>query len=140
MSTEAERNDIFRDRLIALNSELNAGLNNDKTLRRLVGLYALRLPLDAGARDWADLKARADGPTYDSMLRMFQRHSEDAQKRGETTAVRAFEVLAISLVARRQHQADLLPGVTFLDKFIDNCVTRARRANGQFVPAARRRT
>ncbi len=139
MSTEAERNRIFRERLIALNTELNAGLNNDRTVRRLVGLYALRLPRDAGARDWADLKARADGPTYDSLLRMFQRHSEDAQKRGDTAAVRAFEVLALSLIARRQYQADLLPGVSFIDRYISNCVTRARRANSVFIPAARTR-
>jgi hypothetical protein len=139
MSTAEERNEIFRRRLIALNAELNAGLNKDKTLRRLVGLYALRMPQDAGARDWADLKARADGPTYDSMLRLFTQHSEEAQKRGETSIVRAFEVLALSLIARRQEQADLLPGVAFIDRFIANCVARARKAKGTFIPAPKRK-
>jgi hypothetical protein len=140
MSTPEDRNRIFRERLIAINTELNEGLNRDRTVRRLVGTYALRLPQDAGARDWIDLKERADGPTYDSLLRLFSRHSEEAQKRGETSAVRAFEVLALSLISRRQEQADLLPGVTFIDRFIANCARRARRANSQFIPASRRKS
>jgi hypothetical protein len=137
MSDPDERNQIFRDRLVALSDELNGGLNQDRVLRRTVGVYALRMPQEAGARDWTDLKARADGATYDSMLKMFQKHSEDAHARGETSVVKAFEVLALSMIARRQYQADLDAGIAFLDKFIDNCATRARRANAQFIPSAR---
>jgi hypothetical protein len=89
---------------------------------------------EAGTRDWADLKARADGPTYDSMLKLFMKTSEQMSKSGDTVGVRAMEVLALSLVARRQEQADLEPGVGFLDTFIKNCGAAARRRGATFLP------
>jgi hypothetical protein len=139
MTDADERNRIFRERLIALNDDLNRGANNDRVLRRTVGIYALRMPQEAGARDWADLKERADGTTYDSMLKLFQKYSDEAHARGDASTVKAFEVLALSLIARRQYQVDLATGVTFLDKFIENCAIRAQRANAQFVPSSRAR-
>lgn len=123
----SERDIIFRERLIAVVSDLNGGGSKDKDLRQLVGSYAARMAREAGARDWADLKERADGATYDSALKLFQAQSEAAQKKGLTRDVRAFEVLGISLIARRQEQADLRPGITKLDEFIANCERRARR-------------
>ena len=132
-----ERDQIFRERLIALMSELNTGEEITGKLRRMLGAFANRLTKDAGARDWADLKERADGPTYDSLLRLFQRESERAHKAGDNLMERSMEVLAISLIARRQYQADLTPGIVVLDKFIGVCEGVARRKNAQFIPVSR---
>jgi len=136
MSAE-ERNQIFRERLVAVITDLNAGAGKDKQLRRRVGIIADRIVREAGTRDWSDLKERADGPTYDSLLTLFQRQSADLQKSGDSTGVKAFEVMALSLIARRQYQADLATGVTTLDKWIGECLVHARRAGAQFIPAAR---
>ena len=132
-----ERDQIFRERLIALMSELNTGEEITGKLRRMLGAFANRLTRDAGARDWADLKERADGPTYDSLLRLFQRESERAVTNEDELMARSMEVLAISLIARRQYQADLVPGVIMLDKFIGVCEGVARRKNAQFIPVRR---
>ena len=134
-----ERDQIFRERLLALMSELNTGEEITGKLRRMLGAFANRLTKDAGARDWADLKERVDGPTYDSLLRLFQRESERAQKASDPLMTRSMEVLAISLIARRQYQADLVPGITILDKFIGVCEGVARRRNAQFLPVSRLR-
>jgi hypothetical protein len=134
----ADRDQIFRERLIALTEELNGGANNDKRTRQLVGMYASRMPRDAGARTWADLKERADGATYDSMLQLFTKEADDAHRVADKSAQRAMEILALSLIARRQYQADLAQGVMFLDKFIENCAMRTRRANATFIPLKRR--
>jgi len=134
-----DRDQIFRERLLALMSELNTGEEITGKLRRMLGAFANRLSKDSGARDWADLKERADGATYDSLLRLFQRESERAQKAGDALMARSMEVLAISLIARRQYQADLMPGITILDKFIGVCEGVARRRNAQFVPVSRLR-
>lgn len=123
-----ERDVIFRERLIAMTEELNSGTNRDPRLRLTIGAYAIRMVKEARARDWVDLKERADGPTYDSMLRLFQKQSEAAAKNADTTVVRAMEVLALSLIARRQYQADLLPGVGFLDGYIGNCCKAVRNS------------
>jgi hypothetical protein len=123
-----ERDQIFRERLVALIEVLNSEDGKRKGLRNRIGAIAARMARDAGARDWADLKERADGPTYDSMLRLFQRESEAAQKAGDDRVVRTMEVLAISLIARRQAQADLVPGISFLDSFIEDSERAARRA------------
>ncbi|MEP7241371.1 MAG: hypothetical protein ABI697_10840 [Devosia sp.] len=135
----AERDDIFRERLIAMVGAMHDAEGRDPKLRRTIGMYATRLFKEAGARDWGDLKQRADGATYDSLLQLFQTQSDAAEKSGDKAAVRAFEVLAVSLIARRQYQEDLIAGVQFLDKFIDLCVTVARRAGAQFIPLKRSR-
>jgi hypothetical protein len=134
-----ERNQIFRERLVALMTDLNAGTAKDKQLRRRVGIVADRIVREAGTRDWSDLKDRADGPTYDSLLNLFQRQSVELQKTGDAIGVKAFEVMAISLIARRQDQADLAAGVMTLDKWIGECLGHARRAGAQFIPASRSR-
>ena len=134
-----ERDQIFRERLVGLMSALNGGEGRDRSLRRMIGTYSNKLARDAGVRDWADLKQRADGPTYDSLLKVFQTQSAELAKRGDTIGVRAFEVLGISLIARRQYQADLMPGINFLDRYIEECATNARRAGAQFIPSARSR-
>ena len=128
-----ERDDIFRTQLIALLSALNGGENRDPELRRRVGTYALRMVADARARNWADLKARADNATYDSMLEVFKVQGQSAKEAGEKTAVRAFELLAWSMIARTRDLGDLAPGVQYLDEFIDSCSTAVKRAAGRTV-------
>ena len=122
-----ERDVIFRERLVAVLADLNGGAANDPELRRVVGRFASRMAREAGVRDWADLKARADGPTCDSALQLFQDQSAAAHKAGNSIDVRAFEVLGLSLIARGQQQADLLPGVSFLDSFIAKWEQVARK-------------
>ena len=129
-----ERDTIFRERLIGVLGGLQGTGRKDADLRTLIGSYVIRMSKEAGVRDWADLKERADGTTYDSMLKLFQTQSSAASKSGDAKAVRAFEMLALSLIARRQEQADLAPGVEQLDKFIANCAAAVRRAGLIMIP------
>jgi hypothetical protein len=138
----AERDDIFRERLVAVMTALNGGEGRDPAVRRTVGGYAYRMAKEAGAKNWADLKARADMATYDSMLRIFREHSEKMQAAGDSKGVRGLEALALSLIARHQKQGDLLPGVGFLDRYIDECASLVKPAAKVVVstPAPARRT
>ena len=97
-------------------------------MRRIVGSYAYRMAKESGAKNWADLKARANGPTYDSMLRIFAEQSAKMQQAGDTKGVRGLEALALSLIARHQSQGDLVPGVGFLDRYIDECASLVKPA------------
>lgn len=124
----AERDEIFRDRLIAVMTALNSGEARDPAVRRVVGSYAYKLAKDAGAKNWADLKARADGQTYDAMLKIFSDQTARMQEAGDTKGVRGLETLALSLIARHQKQRDLVPGVGFLDRYIEECASLARPA------------
>jgi hypothetical protein len=128
-----ERDAIFRDQLIALTSDLNSGAGRQRELRRLVGGISDKLAREASVRDWAELKARADGPTYDSLLRLFQRESAAVAKAGDTLTVRVFEILALSLIARRQYAPDLQQGIQILDAYIDECARNARKAGVQVI-------
>ena len=119
----AERDDIFRERLIAVMTALNSGEGRDPAVRRIVGSYAYRLAKEAGAKSWADLKARASSQTYDAMLKIFEEQSSKMQQAGDAKGVRGMEALALSLVARYQKQGDLVPGVGFLDRYIDECAS-----------------
>ncbi|MBN9348826.1 MAG: hypothetical protein J0I48_21930 [Devosia sp.] len=124
----AERDEIFRSRLIAVMTALNGGEGRDPAVRRIVGSYAYKLAKDAGAKNWADLKARASGPTYDEMLRIFAEQSARMQQAGDNKGVRGLEALALSLIARHQKQGDLVPGVGFLDRYIDECASLVKPA------------
>jgi hypothetical protein len=120
------RDAIFRSRLVAVMTALSNGEARIPAVRRIVGSYAYKLVKESGAKSWADLKARADGPTYDSIIRIFQEQSAAMQQAGDTNGVRGLEALALSLIARHQKQNDLVPGVGFLDRYIDECATLAK--------------
>ncbi len=123
-----ERDMIFRQRLVALMSALNSTEGRDPTLRRTVGGYAYKMVKQAGAKNWTDLKARADAGTYDSMLKLFTQQGEAFHESGDKAAARGIEALALSLVARHQKQPDLYPGVGFLDRFIEGCAALVKPA------------
>ena len=63
------RDQIFRERLVELIVLLKGPEGHKPGFRNRIGALATKMARDAGARNWSDLKARADGPTYDSMLR-----------------------------------------------------------------------
>ena len=124
----AERDDIFRDRLIAVMTALNGGEGRDPAVRRIVGSYAYKMAKDSGAKNWADLKARANAQTYDAMLKIFEEQSTKMHQAGDAKGVRGMEALALSLIARSQKQGDLVPGVGFLDRYIDECASLVKPA------------
>jgi hypothetical protein len=136
----ADRDDIFRDRLIAVMTALNGGDGRDPAVRRIVGSFAYRMARESGARNWAELKTSANAPTYDSMLRIFSEQSSKLQQAGDTKGVLGLEALALSLIARHQTQGDLLAGVGFLDRYIEQCATLVKPAAKVVVttPAPRR--
>jgi hypothetical protein len=136
----AERDDIFRERLVAVMTALNGGEGRDPAVRRIVGSYAYRMAKESGAKNWSDLKARAVTVTYDSMLRIFREQSEKLQQAGDTKGVRGLEALALSLIARHQNQGDLVPGVSFLDRYIEDCASLVKPTARVVVstPAPRR--
>ncbi len=123
-----ERDAIFRERLIAAMTALNTGGARDPALCRRVGSYARNITREAGVRNWAELKRRADRSAYDSLLRLFERESAQLHTAGDQLGVQAVEALALSLIARHQKQADLVPGIGFLDRFIDACADAVRPA------------
>jgi hypothetical protein len=118
-----ERDRLFRQRLVAFMTSLNGGEAKDVELRRAVGLFAYRLAKNAGAKNWSDLKTRADAATYDALLQKLTDQTEQQERDGDKVAVRAIEALTLSLVARYQRQGDLMPGVGFLDRFIEGCAS-----------------
>lgn len=130
-----ERDAIFRDKLTALMVDLNAGEGRDKKLRRTIGMYSDKFAKDAGAKDWQDLKNRADGATYDSLLGYLQAESAIMLKHRDMEGVRAFEVLAISLIARRQYAEEVQVGIDHLDRYIAECARNARRKGAHVLPS-----
>lgn len=131
-----ERDIVFRDRLIALMTALKTQMQNP-VLRKRLGLIANELVRQGGARSWADLKERADGPSYDSLLNLFHKQAEQSVKVGDDKTRMAVECLAISLIARRQYQADLVTGVQLLDGFIADSEKLARRLGLSVAPTRR---
>ena len=129
-----ERDAIFRQRLVAVMSAINSGEGRDPALRRVVGGFAYKLTKQAGTKNWSELKSRADGPTYDSMLKLFEEQGAAYAQAGDEKGVRGVEALALSLIARHQKQNDLVPGVGFLDRFIEQCASLAKPTKPMLKP------
>jgi hypothetical protein len=124
-----DRDAIFRERLIAVMKALNGGEARDLTVRRVVGGFGYQLVRQFSAKSWGDLKARADGEVYDILLNSFKAESEKFNREGNEKGVRGMEALALSVIARHQSQPDLMPGVNFLDRYIEECVGLATPPN-----------
>ena len=116
---------VFREKLVALMTALNGGESRDIAVRRVVGGLAYQLTKRLGAKSWTDLKQRADGEVYDLLLKTFQTESEKFTRAGNDKGVRGIEALAVSMIARHQKQPDLMPGVNFLDRYIEDCMALA---------------
>lgn len=116
-----EQDTIFRERLVAVMTALKDGESREPALRRVVGSLAYQLAKQAGVKTWSELKGRADAPTYDALLKVFSDQSEKYHKAGDQMGIRGVEALSLSLIARHQRQGDLIPGVGFLDRFIEDC-------------------
>ena len=123
-----ERDKIFRERLVSLMTVLNGTEGRDPALRRAVGSFAYKLTKQVGAKNWTDLKMRVDAASYDSMLRLFTEQGAAFHESGDKAGARGVEALALSLVARHQKQSDLVPGVRFLDRFIEICTALVKPA------------
>ncbi len=122
---DAERQKVFRGRFVAVMNGLKTLRTNPK-LRAFIGTAGNALVTETGAQGWSDLKARADGQTYDKVLDALRNNAADMARKKEAHGVRAFEVLAVSMISRRQSDEDLIEGVKLLDSYIDDCVTTAR--------------
>lgn len=134
----AEQDAVFRARLVAVMTALKDGDGREAAVRRVVGSLAHQLARQAGAKNWSELKNRADGPTYDALLKVFSDQSEKFSKTGDSKGVLGVEALALSLIARHQQQGDLLPGVGFLDRFIEQCAALVRPPAKVVVTTKRR--
>jgi hypothetical protein len=135
----AEQDSVFREKLVALMTALNGGESRDISVRRVVGGYAYQLVKRFGAKSWGDLKLRADGELYDHLLNSFKAESEKFQREGNDKGIRGVEALAVSMIARHQKQPDLMPGVNFLDRYIEDCLALSTPPSSKVVakPAAR---
>ena len=51
--------------------------------------------------------------------------------------MRVFEILALSLIARRQYDPDLQEGIKILDDYIDECARNARKAGVTIITTSK---
>ncbi len=120
---------MFRQRLVAVMKTLHGGGASDPQVRRVIAVFAVQLVQQIGVRSWGELKAKASGTEFNQMLKIFSDESAKFQKADDEKGVLALEALALSLVAREQtQQRDLVPGVGFLDGYIEECLAMVRPA------------
>ncbi|MEQ1901305.1 MAG: hypothetical protein ABL866_11285 [Devosia sp.] len=116
---------LFRKRL----HELMAGLTiseREPELRGIVGRAAGQLLTDTKTDSWMHLKSALDGKSYDVILAALQKGGAEMKAAGRPLGIRAFEAIGVSLIARRQNEADLNPIVAMLDDYIEKCIVAVR--------------
>lgn len=120
------REQVFREKLIEIVSFLNDD-KSDNALRGRVGTFADDLMRQSKVESWTDYKAALNDPTYYAVLKLFEAESEKAAARKDIATMRALEILGTSLIARTQDQPGLLPGIDYVDNYIQRYATAVSR-------------
>ena len=84
---DAERQKVFRGRFVAVMNGLKTLRTNPK-LRAFIGTAGNALVTETGAQGWSDLKARADGQTYDKVLDALRNNAADMARKATDVGVK----------------------------------------------------
>lgn len=118
----------FKDRLVAVMSDLKDNIRDDAEAMWLIGSLAARLVDLYKVRSWGQFKAKLTPQAYNQLLKDFEEQGNGYHKEGKAKAAYAIQLLAISTVARTQSDAEVKQGEQLLDGIINGMVTNYRKA------------
>ncbi|HEV7718643.1 MAG TPA: hypothetical protein VGO70_06680 [Arsenicitalea sp.] len=128
------KEDDFKQRLIAVLSDLQANGRNDAELLWILGGLGSRLVQEAKRATWLDVKMSLTTEAYQSLLSTFQAQANALAAEKKAKAAYAVEILAISLIARTQKTPEITAGDALLDEFIEAAIG-GYNANQTLAPA-----
>ncbi|MDB5539671.1 MAG: hypothetical protein JWQ89_1398 [Devosia sp.] len=124
----ASREEDFKERFVAMLQDFRSNGDKDPEAMFLIGSLAARLVDRARQPSWAAFKANMVPPVYDKLLSDFQKQGNDFHKEGKAKHAYAIQVLAMSLVARTQKDAQVRTGEGLLDEMLGLLIASYRKA------------
>ena len=124
----ATKEEDFKERFVAVLSDLRTNGGKDPEAMFLIGSLAARLLDRAKQPSWSAYKANMAPPVYARLLSDFEKQGNDFHREGRAKHAYAIQVLAISLIARTQKDADVRAGEGLLDEMLGFLVAAYRKA------------
>lgn len=124
----ATKEEDFKERFVAVLQDLRTNGGKDSEAMFLIGSLAARLVDRARQPTWAAYKANLAPPVYAKLLSDFQKQGNDFHKEGKAKHAYAIQVLAISLIARTQNDAEVRAGDSLLDEMLGFLIASYRKA------------
>jgi hypothetical protein len=124
----ATKEDDFKERFVAVLTDLRTNGGKDPEAMYLIGSLAARLVDRTKQPSWAAYKANMVPPVYAKLLSDFEKQGNDFHREGKAKHAYAIQVLAISLIARTQKDADVRAGDGLLDEMMGFLIAAYRKA------------
>lgn len=124
----ATKEEDFKERFVAVLQDLRSNGGKDPEAMFLIGSLAARLIDRARQPSWAAYKASMTRAVYDKLLGDFQKQGNDFHREGKAKHAYAVQVLAISLIARTQDDAEIRAGDALLNEMFGFLIAAYRKA------------
>lgn len=120
----------FKPKFLGLVQEFADPVTADPQTMIAVGALARRIMDDAKVKSWAAFKRSHTRALHDATLRTFEKQGNALVKQGKLRTAYAIQVLAMSLIAATQADAEVQSLNGKLDAIIDLAATRPADAKG----------
>lgn len=124
----ATKEEDFKERFVALLQDLRSNGGKDPEAMFLIGSLAARLVDTAKQPSWAALKGTMTPQAYAKLLSDFEAQGNAFHQQGKPKQAYATQVLAISMIARTQNDADVRAGEGLLDEILGFLIAAYRKA------------
>ena len=134
----SSKEEDFKQRFVAVMQDLREDGSRDAEAIWLLGSLAATLVDKARAKSWPALKQQLRPVDYDGLLRDFQESGNAFHKEGKRKHAYAVQILAMSVVARTQQDAEVQAGNALLDDIVERAIRHYRRSRGPQTATRRR--
>lgn len=122
----------FRAKFEALMRDMGTNVQNDARMLNLLGATANSITSQHNTKGWVDMKRRMNEKDFNRLLGYFRDSGNVAFRKGDKKRAYAYEILAISLIARNMHADKVMKmGDTMLDQMIEQTIALHRRGGAR---------
>jgi len=112
----------FKSRFAVVLKDLMDNGHKDPEAMWLMGSLAARIMNDVKMNDWSEFKTSLTKEGYDALLNAFQRQGQELHSSGNQKAAYAVQAIAVSVVASKMTDPDVISGNELMDEFIGQTV------------------
>lgn len=124
----ASKEEEFKDRFVAVLQDLRSSGGQDPEAMFLIGSLAARLLDRSNQPSWAAYKSSITPPAYAELLGSFEKQGNGFHQQGKAKHAYAIQVLAVSMIARIQDDAEIRVGDGLLDEMLGFLIATYRKA------------
>lgn len=118
----------FKVRFAAVLKDLMENGQKDPEALWLMGSLASRIIDDVKMDDWPKFKTALTKEGYDALLKAFEKQGKERYANGNKKAAYAVQAIAISVIASKMTDPDIVSGNDLMDEFIGQTIRIYKKA------------